>query len=414
MNRIYNKTTFILLIIVLILSVQLFRLESQKRVLKSDLIELSKAKYGILDVNEWKEVLAEAVTQKISDFQLNDDEKALLREELIAFLTTAAEGFEERYYDEKMRSFGGVFQSLLAATTGAFGKIKRDIPIFADQIIATLEQSQGDSGLKRLILGKFDQYLAETFGTVDYTGKLQVLNKYGNKDDRETRVYLKSELSTINTTSQYYRWGILVSVLLICVYLLYAKAIRKSEITITILISLLLLMSGILLPMIDIDARIDQAKISFIGTEIAFYDQVLYYRSKSILEVVMLMFAQRKLDVIIVGLLILLFSVIFPLSKLIASVSYLYSATAKRNRIVRFLVFQTGKWSMADVMVVAIFMAFIGFRGVLNEQLTQISELGGSDMLTTNHSSLQAGFYLFTAFVVLSLMTSTQMKKVIH
>jgi uncharacterized paraquat-inducible protein A len=33
------------------------------------------------------------------------------------------------------------------------------------------------------------------------------------------------------------------------------------------------------------------------------------------------------------------------------------------------MVFKTGKWSMADVIVVAIFMAYIGFSGIVGEQL---------------------------------------------
>ena len=34
----------------------------------------------------------------------------------------------------------------------------------------------------------------------------------------------------------------------------------------------------------------------------------------------------------------------------------------------RFLVFKSGKWSMAEVMVVAMFMSIIGFNRVINSQ----------------------------------------------
>ncbi|MBK8500112.1 MAG: hypothetical protein IPL52_15140 [Flavobacteriales bacterium] len=57
---------------------------------------------------------------------------------------------------------------------------------------------------------------------------------------------------------------------------------------------------------------------------------------------------------------------------------------------------------MADVMVVAIFMAFIGFNGVVNSQLGDLEDYATSiHVLTTNNSSLEVGFYLFTGYCLL-------------
>lgn len=66
---------------------------------------------------------------------------------------------------------------------------------------------------------------------------------------------------------------------------------------------------------------------------------------------------------------------------------------------------------MADVMVIAIFMAYIGFSGILNEQLNHLGGLSNSvEMLTTNQTELQTGFFLFTAFVVMSLLIAHKMQ----
>ena len=68
---------------------------------------------------------------------------------------------------------------------------------------------------------------------------------------------------------------------------------------------------------------------------------------------------------------------------------------------------------MADVMVVAIFMSYIGFSGVLTEQLHQLENLSSKiDILTTNKSSLQIGFFAFTSFALLSLLTTNKLKVV--
>ena len=150
---------------------------------------------------------------------------------------------------------------------------------------------------------------------------------------------------------------------------------------------------------------------TLLGEQISFTDQVLYYKSKSILEVVRLMLMQGKMDVLAVGLLVLLFSVLFPAAKLLSSLAYIYNQRLQSNRVIRFMVFKTGKWSMADVMVVAIFMSYIGFSGILTEQLNQLEGLTNKiDILTTNKSSLQIGFFLFTSFAVLSLLVSQKLQ----
>jgi hypothetical protein len=119
------------------------------------------------------------------------------------------------------------------------------------------------------------------------------------------------------------------------------------------------------------------------------------------------MMQQSKWDVRFVGFLVLMFSVLFPLLKLLSSLVFIYNRNIERYSFVRFMVFRTGKWSMADVMVVAIFMSYIGFSGILTEQLSQLENLTRSlDIVTTNKSSLQLGFFLFTAFVLLSLIVS--------
>lgn len=69
---------------------------------------------------------------------------------------------------------------------------------------------------------------------------------------------------------------------------------------------------------------------------------------------------------------------------------------------------------MADVMVVAIFMAYIGFSGILGEQLTQLKNISSTlDIITTNNSALQSGFFAFTAFALLSLLLAGRLKKML-
>jgi len=62
---------------------------------------------------------------------------------------------------------------------------------------------------------------------------------------------------------------------------------------------------------------------------------------------------------------------------------------------------------MADVMVVAIFMAYIGFNGIISDQLGRLNTVSEEMvLLTTNGTSLQPGYYLFLTYTLLALFLS--------
>ena len=77
------------------------------------------------------------------------------------------------------------------------------------------------------------------------------------------------------------------------------------------------------------------------------------------------------------------------------------------SRFVEFFTFKSGKWSMADVFVVAMFMAFIGFNGIIGTQLEYLKDVNKYvEVLTTNGTNLKSGFYLFVLFCLASLFLS--------
>ena len=77
------------------------------------------------------------------------------------------------------------------------------------------------------------------------------------------------------------------------------------------------------------------------------------------------------------------------------------------------MVLKSGKWSMADVFVVAIFMAFIGFKGIIDSQLGQLEQGNRAIEVITTHegTALQVGFMLFMGYCLLSLALSTMFEE---
>jgi hypothetical protein len=117
----------------------------------------------------------------------------------------------------------------------------------------------------------------------------------------------------------------------------------------------------------------------------------------------------------VVAFLIFSFSILIPILKLVFSFVALARKRTPKSKVAKFIVFKSGKWSMADVMVVALFMAYIGFSGVINSQLTQLERASGTlEVFTTNNSTLQLGFYLFTAYSVVGLLLASNLAKAIR
>ena len=171
-------------------------------------------------------------------------------------------------------------------------------------------------------------------------------------------------------------------------------------------------MFSVSLPMIDLEAMLNAFEINIIGTTIGFDKQYIYYQSKSILDVTETLISSGGIDLKIVGYMVLCFSVIFPFIKLILTVLYLFSSKMRENRWVQNIIFYLGKWSMADVFVVALFMAYIGFYGILNSQLQAIeNNKGGFAVETINNSSLSPGALFFTSYCIMSIILGIVVNK---
>lgn len=129
---------------------------------------------------------------------------------------------------------------------------------------------------------------------------------------------------------------------------------------------------------------------------------------------VILLLRTGKLESQVVGLLILCFSVLFPFLKLLSTGLALVSEKKlAKNKLVHFFAFESGKWSMADVMVVAILMTFIGFNGIVNNTLSGLNMQNESiTSITTNNTSIQPGYIIFIGFVLYGFVLSFILKKI--
>ncbi|MFN8415585.1 MAG: paraquat-inducible protein A [Cytophagaceae bacterium] len=406
--------TYILLFLfmgIAVNAVLILKTGHRRQELKEDWVEISEIKYGLFNMDHWKTVIAEVLEKKINEFELEDSNKVVVQMKVEKFLYKTINEFESKFYRDNQKTLSGSMKNMVVSYTGMMDKIKSEVPNLSKQVVDFISKPQNKVAIKYFIKSKLDEYFSETYAAVDYTASDLIVKKYHQTSIAEA----KSEIQRL-IDKQDTMWTIVKIALIILagsagMILFLISSLSRADLLLSILISLSLMILGIAMPMIEIDARIAELKFTFLGESVQFTNQVLYYKSKSIMEVVSLMLTQKKTDVFIVGLLIFSFSVLFPAIKLVSSILLLYRPEWN-HPVIRFFVFKSGKWSMADVMVVAIFMAYIGFSGIITEQLFHLEKISNQlSVLTTNESSLQIGFYAFISFVMISMLISYRIQK---
>ncbi len=175
---------------------------------------------------------------------------------------------------------------------------------------------------------------------------------------------------------------------------------RNLSLSLTV-IAFIFLMIGISVPMMEIGFYTDFFNVPLKGSVLG-YDIDLstkfndrsyaFYQNKSVIDVIILLFSQSN---IVVGAALLLFSVITPVIKLGFTLIKVFYPQNK-NKMVSFVVDYLGKWSMADVFVVSVLLAFLS-----------VSNISAGIQSTTQ---ILFGLYFFISFVVISLISGMLLK----
>lgn len=395
-----------------------YKYSSEAAEIKKDYSELNSITHGLLSVNIWRDHLTNMVLNRIDEFEFTPAQEDTLVLQVENILMAGIDKGDS-LMDLKQKSLKGKLRKFAVRTLVPEEKIRALVPMFAQTIVDEIQQPENKEALKFVIKSKLQEYSDMTHADSE-TAVVRLnslLNKYevtGLKDfNRKTSEKLMTlEDQTYNHT--YILLGIIVVFLFIWWLLRNQFFLHTPMFIISVILSLVVLFAGLTAPMIEIDARFQQVNFLLIGEQITFNDQVIFFQSKSILQVIDILFQTGKVDSFFVGILILAFSIIFPVAKLISTQIYLAgNEKIRRSKILKFFAFKSGKWSMADVYIIAIFMAYIGFQGILDHQLTNANvETESLVSISTNKTSLQPGFIIFIAFVLFSLVLSTILKKI--
>jgi len=391
-------------------------LAKQRAAIKYDYSRVNAVRYGLLSVNEWRNNIREIISDRIEDFTLTADQEKVIKSEISSVLNTLIDQADSTVQHPK--SFHGKIRKTAVNAFMDWDRLRKKVPTFSEAIFDEINKQQNRDKLKEIAKQKIDEYAYATNDTTLDTSRIvSLLSKYHATDINDYNLRTTRMIDSLQHRTygvSFIMVGSLMLFLLAWLLVWKHPVLRTPLFALSIVLALIVLAVSLSSPMLEIDARIEKIDFLLLGRHIVFHDQILFFRSKSILDIVRILFSAGKIDSQFVAVLLLCFSILFPVTKLISTELYLLgNERMKKNRIINFFAFRSGKWSMADVMAVAIFMAYVGFKGVITSQLKFLDyDTEALQSITTNLTSLQPAFTLFVAFVIFGLVMSEILKRI--
>jgi hypothetical protein len=422
-DMILLRRTLLILIAAILLVIagwsglQMRNFSTRRAEIKEDYSVINNITFGLLSVNAWRDHVINVVTHRIDDFEFTTEQEAALKHEVSEILH-AVINKADSMVNTKQKTVGGKLKKLAVKTFVKEDKLHAKVPVFAQTIVNELKKPQNKAKLKSVAQSKLMEYSTITYDSANDKARVEnLLQKYSVANVPDFNRNSEVLLSNLQTRTYFFAFvilAILIAFLLLWWLIKNQRSLYTPFYTMSVLLALIVLFVGLTTPMIEIDARIKEMSFLLIGERVSFHDQVIFFQSKSIVDVVSVLMKTGKYDAAVVGILILTFSIIFPMGKLLATKLYLLGNERLRgNKVIQFFAFKSSKWSMADVYVVAIFMAYIGFKGILDSQLANLNmQTESLASISTNETTLQPGFMIFIGFVLFSLVLSSVLEKI--
>jgi len=403
---------------------ELYKLQKEQTLLKEDWAEIHKINYGLFNVELWKDKALVIFDKKIKDFKIDPKMYKDVNKQLVTYLNqmytqyfTSGKLVDDFLAQaEKKGTLNKMFIKMIKGSVKDLIKdfdLRSKIPSIANEL--TSEIKANEHVFKGYLTKELNEMLFDDRAVEYVDPREPLLLKYQQEELTTLANELTARIGSNNTKiTNTIKWiyGLLLLTLLFSTILYKSIGLQSLVLAFT-LVAVVMLLLGISLPMIDIDARLNSFEFSVLGSQIDFDEQVLFYQSKSITDVTSTLINSRGIDMKIVGALVFLFSIVFPFFKLTLSTMYLFVERIRTSKIANTVIFILGKWSMADVFVVAIFMAYIGFYGITSAQLNDIAaDQGSYTVETINYSKLSPGALFFTSYCVLSIITSMVIDRV--
>lgn len=399
---------------------KLNNLSKAQEQMKEDYSMVNNITFGLFSVDLWTEKLSTVVTGKIKEFKVTPEQKQEVKKQVEKQLHGMVDEVAKEF-NKPQKGIGGKLKKFAFKQFVDPKELHAQVPSFSKTIVDRLLSPRATKKLKNIATNEFNELAAQTYDSTKLAidkVKSHMYAKYKVQDVDSFNKKIEYNLNnTRKITYNYAYWmlGCIVVVLMIWLVIRKKKYLHTTLFTMSLLIALVLLIVGAVVSIIEVDARLSSLEFLMMGERVVFENQVLFFQSKSILGIAEVLIQQPKPDSVTVGILIILFVLILPILRITArGIHMLCRPPIAENNVTRYLAFESGKWDMADVMVVGILMTYIGLNGILKSQLTDLNIKNEFlSTATVNYTSLQPGYIIFVGYVTFAFLLSYLLKKII-
>jgi Paraquat-inducible protein A len=385
-----------------------------RRLIRTDLAEITHARYGILSADQWRAIIGPMLNAQVDKLDLKGQSKSL-RPMVERSLYTLLDIIKTQMTSPNAKASGMPGGGNAMLVNMIIATLRPHVPEYTDVVMAELAKPQTQKGFKDSIRGVLADAVKNTFSATDMTTYSGILKRYGCSSGAVCEETLGKQIEEANTKLTRYYVTVLASAALGFIVLMACKpTLSRGTVVVLMLFCISMLAGGVFSPMLEVEVRITKLDATLLGTPIEFRDQSLYYRSKTVFEVFQTLIQMGRPEMTLVAVLVILFSVVLPALKMLALGACLFRpALLRTNLFVKLLAFELSRWSMADVMALAIFMSFVAFNGVIGSALDGLRDVPNVQqvLIPTNASRILPGYYLFIGFCVSSIFLS---KKLVH
>lgn len=398
---------------------RLHQLSREQERLKHDYAEMNNIMLGLFSIEQWQGKIESIITLQANKMDITRKQKKELQQEIEGVIIALIDKAEALVTKPAKKSIRGKLVKFAVKNFVEVDTIKKKVPGIARTIINKVDNPAIKKRLGSMAMDKLRQMEETDFIDSTLTANAKKVNAVYSRYDVSSRTDFNSKIDSELKKIQNATYTCSIAMLGGIIVFLLAwwtfrkrKALHATLFVLSLLFAFILLAVGLTASMIEVDARISELDFVLLGQHINFRDQVLFFQSKSILDVVMILISGTAIDSILVGVLILVFSILFPVMKLSSTGIHLLGKKGlAENKVIKYFAFQSGKWSMADVIVIGILMAYIGLNGLLETQLRGLDIPATSlTLISTHNTALQPGYIIFIAFVLFGLVLSTILK----
>jgi hypothetical protein len=397
---------------------QVHALSRQQEQIKEDYSTFNNITFGLFSVDEWRDRIAVVINPKVANYSISAQQKKQLYKKIEQQLHSLVNKTIAQF-NKPQKSFTGKLKRFAFNKIVKADELHAQVPTFAQLIVTRVTSPRSQRKLKNIVTSKVKKVEAQTYDStqsaiVAVTDSM--FKKYNVAVTEEFNKTITSKVASIQKVMYQYQYAMLACVLAALVLFWFVRKqvhLQPVLFIFLLLFAFILLVVGLTAPIIEVDARIKALEFVLLEQRVAFENQVLFFQSKSILNIIQTLTNQSKPDAIAAGIIIFLFVIVFPVIKLLAAgVHILSSRKISESKVVKYFTFHSGKWDMADVMVVGILMTYIGLNGILKSQLSNLNLTNTFLTSTTvNNSSLQPGFFIFAGFVVYEMVLFAILKR---